>query len=137
MSARSAAVLTDDACATASRWFGDSMYPPAATEVASRVAVMTSCSVTPFARSRSGSTSTCSWRSRWPQIATLATPGIAMRRGRIVHRARVVSSICDSVFEETPIFMTRLKDDSGDRITGGRTAAGSVAATRVNRSWTS
>ena len=31
-------------------------------------------SVTPLARSRSGSTSTWSCRSRWPQIATLATP---------------------------------------------------------------
>ena len=60
-----------------------------------------------------------------------------MRRGRIVQRASVVSSICDNVFDDTPIFMTRLKDDSGDRITGGRTAAGRVAATRVNRSWTS
>ena len=42
-------------------------------------------SVTPWARSRSGSTSTWNCRSRWPQIATLATPGTAISRGRIVH----------------------------------------------------
>ena len=71
-------------------------------------------------RSRSGSTSTCSCRSRWPQIATLATPGTAIRRGRIVQRASVVNSICDKRFEVTPIFSTRLSEESGDSITGGR-----------------
>ena len=92
---------------------------------------------TPLARSRSGSTSTWNCRSRWPQIATLATPGIAISRGRIVQRASVVSSICESVFDDMPIFITRLSDDSGDRMTGGRATAGSVAATRASRSCTS
>ncbi len=36
-----------------------------------------------------------------------------------------------------PIFITRLSDDSGDRMTGGRAAAGSVGATRARRSCTS
>ncbi len=132
--ARSAASFTDETCATARRWLGVSMKPPAATEVASRVAVITSCSVTPLARNRSGSTSTCNCRSRCPQMATLATPGMAIRRGRIVHRVSVVRSTCDRVVDDTPIFMTRLSDDSGDKITGGRTAEGSVAATRDKRS---
>ena len=71
-----------------------------------------------LACSRSGSTSTCSCRSRWPQIATLATPGTAISRGRIVHSATVVMSICDSVFDVMPIFSARLSDESGDSSTG-------------------
>ena len=102
----------------------DEAARPAATR-RRRAAATTSSSVTPCARSRSGSTSTWNCRSRWPQIATLATPGIAISRGRIVHCASVVSSICDSVFDVMPIFSTRLSDDSGDSITGGRATAGS------------
>ena len=83
-------------------------------------ALTTASSVTPLSRSRSGSTSTWYCRSRWPQIATLATPGIAISRGRIVHFASIVRSICESVFDETPIFSSRLVDESGERITGGR-----------------
>ena len=48
-----------------------------------------------------------------------------MSRGRTVQRTRVVISVCDSVFDQTPIFSTRLVDDSGDRITGVRANAGS------------
>ncbi len=103
---------------------GPSMNPPAATDTASRVDVTTSCSVTPLARSRSGSTSTCSCRSRWPQMATLATPGTAISRGRTVQRASVVSSTCDRVVDDIPIFITRLSDDSGDRMTGGLRGGG-------------
>ena len=134
---RSPAVFTGEGCVTAIRWFGPSRNPPAVIDIASRVEVMTSCSVTPLARRRSGSTRTCSCRSRWPQIATFATPGTAMRRGRTVHRASVVRSICESKDDDMPIFMTRLRDDSGDMITGGRAAAGSVGATRASRSCTS
>ena len=83
-------------------------------------ALTTVSSVTPLVRSRSGSTSTWYCRSRWPQIATLATPGIDISRGRIVHFASSVRSICESVFDETPIFSSRLVDDSGERITGWR-----------------
>ena len=42
-----------------------------------------------------------------------------MRRGRIVHRVASFSSTCDRVFDDTPIFMTRLSDDNGDRMTVG------------------
>ena len=58
-------------------------------------------------------------------MATLATPGTAINRGRIVQRASSVISICESVFDETPILSSRLVDDSGDRITGGFATAGS------------
>ena len=108
------------------RWLGPSRNPPAVTDMASRVEVTTSCSVTPLARRRSGSTSTCSCRSRCPQIATFATPGTAISRGRTVHRASVVRSICESDDDDMPIFMTRLSEDSGDMMTGGCAAAGSV-----------
>ena len=134
---RSAAVFTGDVCVTAMRWLGPSRNPPAVTDMASRVDVTTSCSVTPFACSRSGSTRTCSCRSRCPQIATFATPGTAISRGRTVHRASVVRSICESEDDDMPIFMTRLSEDSGDMMTGGRAAAGRVGATRARRSWTS
>ncbi|MCG3163695.1 MAG: hypothetical protein JMDDDDMK_05140 [Acidobacteria bacterium] len=69
-------------------------------------------------------------------MATLATPGIAINRGRIVQRASVESSICESVFDETPIFIARLVDESGCKITGGRAAAGSCGATSANLSCT-
>ena len=70
-------------------------------------------------------------------MATLATPGMDIRRGRIVHRASVVTSIWDRRSDDMPIFMTRLSDDSGDRITGGSAAVGRLAAIRRRRSWTS
>ena len=59
-----------------------------------------------------------------------------MSRGRIVHLASVLISTCDSVSEVMPIFMTRLSEDSGESITGGRATAGSVAAARDSRSCT-
>lgn len=58
-----------------------SMKLPADTEVASRVAVITSCNVTPLARRRSGSISTRTCRLRCPQIATVATPPTRLRSG--------------------------------------------------------
>ncbi len=42
----------------------------------------------------------------------------------MVHRASVDSSICDRRSDVRPIFMTRLSDDSGDRMTGGCAAVG-------------
>ena len=45
-------------------------------------------------------------------------------------------STCVSVSEVMPIFMTRLSDDSGESMTGGRATAGSVAAARDSRSCT-
>ncbi len=50
---------------------------------------------------------------RSPRSPRRARPSAA---GRIVHRASIVSSICDSVFDDTPIFSTRLVDDSGGRM---------------------
>ncbi len=119
---------------TAIRWLGMSTNPPPATVAASVTALTMVSSVTPLRRSRPGSTSTWYWRSRWPQIATFATPGIAISRGRIVHFASRVRSICESVLDETPIFSSRLVEDSGERITGTRAAAGSRDASTANRS---
>ncbi len=60
-----------------------------------------------------------------------------MSRGRIVHLAIVVMSIWDSVLDERPIFMTRLVEDRGERMTGGLATLGSRGATWASRSWTS
>ena len=46
-------------------------------------------------------------------------------------------SICESVFDVTPIFIARLSDDSGDRRTGALATAGNPRLTRARRSWTS
>ena len=50
--------------------------------------------------------------------------------------ASTVRSICESVFDETPILSSRLVDESGERITGGRAAAGSRGASTASRSCT-
>ena len=134
--ARSSGASMAATCRTAIRWLGMSTNPPPETTEASVTALTTASSVTPLSRSRSGSTSTWYCRSRWPQIATFATPGIDISRGRIVHFARRVRSICESVFDETPIFSSRLVDDSGERITGLFAAAGSRAASTASRSCT-
>ena len=84
-------------------------------------------------RSRSGSTSTCSCLSRWPQMATLATPGTAINRGLTVQRTIVVISVCDSVGDVMPIFIRRLSDDSGASITGGCAVTGSCEGPSVAR----
>ena len=122
--ARSSALVMAPVWATASRWLGVSMKPPAPTAVACPAAATSASRDTWCVRRRSGSTRTCSWRSRCPQMATLATPGIAMSRGRTVHFARIVRSIWESVSEDTPIFITRLMDESGESITGERATAG-------------
>src|SRR5262249_164084 len=68
---------------------------------------------------------------------TLATPGTDIRRGRAVHRISVVISVWLRTFDQTPIFMTRLVDDSGERITGVFANAGSWPASVSKRSCTS
>ena len=84
--ARPSGVAIGRMCRTCSRWLGVSMNPPLPGVDASRKlsgetswelpVVLTICSsVTPARRSRAGSTCTWSWCSRWPQIATFATPG--------------------------------------------------------------
>ncbi len=134
--ARSSGDSMAAACRTAIRWLGMSTNPPPETTDESVTALTTASSVTPFSRSRSGSTSTWYCRSRWPQIATFATPGIDISRGRIVHFASRVMSICESVLDDTPIFSRRLVEDSGDRITGLFAAAGSRADSTASRSCT-
>ena len=124
------------ACRTAIRWLGMSTNPPPETTEASVTALTTASSVTALSRSRSGSMSTWYCRSRWPQIATFATPGIDISRGRIVHFASRVRSIWVSVFDETPIFISRLVDESGERITGRFAAAGSRDDSTASRSCT-
>ena len=98
--------------------------------------LMTWLSVTPRRRSFSGSTWTCSSRSRSPQIATFATPATPMRRGLTVHRAITDRSTLDNPSDETPIMSTRLEDESGWSIVGGRETFGRACAW-VRRSATS
>jgi hypothetical protein len=57
-------------------------------------------------------------------MATFATPGTPIRRGRIVQRARTDSSIGESFSDDSPIIMTRLVDDSGWSICGGLDTCG-------------
>ncbi len=137
IASRSSGRLIGERWRTAIRWFGPSMNPPAATAEASATALVTASTVTPFALSRSGSTSTWNCLSRWPQMATFATPGIAISLGLIVQRARVVRSICERTFDETPILSSRLVDDRGERITGGLATTGSRVASIASRSCTS
>jgi hypothetical protein len=91
-------------------------------------------------RSRSCFGSTCTWScwSRMPQIATFATPGTPIRRGRIVQRASTDLSIAETSSEERPIISTRLDDDSGWSTVGGSEMFGHAAAPIcVRRSCTS
>ena len=55
----------------------------------------------------------------------------------MVHLASSDRSICESVRDVTPIFITRLRLDSGERITGGLTTAGKRDAAIDSRSATS
>ena len=48
-----------------------------------------------------------------PQMATFATPGTPIRRGRTVQREITDRSIGESCFEESPIINTRLDDERG------------------------
>ena len=69
-------------------------------------------------------------------MATFATPGTAISRGRTVHRTIVVISVWDMVADVIPIFINRLSDDNGDNITGERALTGSWAAMVPSRSCT-
>ncbi len=70
-------------------------------------------------------------------MATLATPGTAISLGRMVHLASSERSICESFGDVTPIFITRLRLDNGERITGGLTTAGKRLEAIESRSATS
>ena len=97
---------------------------------------MTWSSDTSCARIRSGSTSTCGILIRSPQIITLATPGTRSKRARIVQYAIIDISVRGTVFEESPIFMTRPTLDTGGIITGGAAQVGIVGSTASRRSCT-
>ena len=144
--ASSAAVLIGDTCRTASRWLGASKNPPVPGLDASRKlreethselpAVLTTWFSETLSSFRCcGSTWTWSWRSRWPQMATLATPGTPRRRGLIVQRARTPMSMRESWSDDSPIISTRLVDDVGGSMTGGLDTLG-MAAGWFRRSWT-
>src|SRR5437016_8162817 len=69
-------------------------------------------------------------------MATLATPGTRSSRARIVQYEIIDISIRDRVSDESPIFMTRLVDDTGWIITGGAAHVGIVGITVSTRSET-
>ncbi len=129
------------------RWLGVSIKPPvpgtdASTKLkgddqsALAVVSMTLIRGTFFSCIRSGSARTWSCCSRWPQIATLATPGMPMSRGRMFQRARTDMSIKERSFEERPIIMARVMDERGCIIWGGFEAPGSATMASARRSWT-
>ncbi len=72
-----------------------------------------------------------------PQTATLATPGTPMRRGCTVQRAITDLSIGEMSFEDIPIIITRLDEDSGCSRVGGADTLGSACACvrRSSISW--
>ena len=133
-------------CCTPNRWLGVSTNPPVPgvdastklsgdTQSALPVDSISSVRVTSFERSRSGSTWTCSCRSRKPQTETLATPGMLISRGRICQRARTDICIVVTVFDDMAIIATRLVDEVGWTIIGGVPTLGRALAC-VIRSWT-
>ena len=135
--AMSSGVSIGIACSTPSRWLGLSIQPPepgddarrkdsGETHSASPAAVMMSSCDTRALRSLSGSKCTCNWRSRWPQIETLLTPGTPTSLGFMVQRASSESSVESILSDETPTIMKRLVADKGCRITGGVATLGSV-----------
>src|SRR4029079_16622245 len=70
-------------------------------------------------------------------MSTDATPGTRSRRGLLFQYAVFDSCIRLSSFDDTPIFMIRLVDDSGGIIQGGLDHVGRVGVTCASRSWTS
>ena len=130
-------MVTGSTCWIASRCVEVSTKPPVPGVDASRklsgdtnselpVVLITWPRVTPLARSLSGSTWTCIWRSRWPQMLTSATPGTPMRRGLIFQRASTERSVSERSFADRPTIITRLVEESGCSITGGVPTAGSA-----------
>ena len=69
-------------------------------------------------------------------MATFATPGMAISRGRMVHLASVLICTWVRSLEVNPIFITRLSEDSGESMTGARATDGRVATARSRRSCT-
>lgn len=86
---------------------------------------------------RPGSAST--WISFFvsPHMATLATPGTAKSRGRMLNRAILERSSGSTVLEVIPTCITRLVADTIGYIAGGAAHEGSVGAAAASRSWTS
>ncbi len=132
-------MVIGEKCWIPSRWFAVSMNPPVPGVDASTndngenhsalpVDSMTCSSETPRVRSRSGSTCTWSWRSRFPQMATFATPCTPIKRGAITQRASTDILIGDTLFDETPIIIARFVDDRGSSICGGFETFGSACA---------
>jgi hypothetical protein len=128
-----------ETCCTPIRWLGVSTKPPvpgvdASTKLSGethRALPVVSISwvrVTLAACSRAGSTCTCNCRSRWPQIDTCATPGMAMRRGRSCQRASTDISIRLAWSERRASIATRLVEAVGWTMTGGVPTLGSAAA---------
>ncbi len=72
-----------------------------------------------------------------PQIATLATPGTCSRRWRIVYWATVERSSGESVFDVSPICITRLVAETIGYSAGGDAHDGRVDDAAASRSWTS
>jgi hypothetical protein len=68
-------------------------------------------------------------------MATFATPGTPMSRGRIFQRASTDMFTWDTSCEDSPIMATRLADASGWIMIGGLPTFGSAWAW-VIRSWT-
>ena len=84
-----------------------------------------------------GSTPTWYALMRSPQMATFATPRTPSNRARIFQYAVIDMSSSDIVFDDSPIFMTRLVAESGCIMMGGAAQVGSVFCTVAIRSWTS
>ena len=133
---------------TPRRWLGDSMAPPvpmtepvenrsSPESTASAVVSITSSRATSCAAIFGGSTCTCIICSRSPQSATLATPGTASSRARIVQYAVIDIWIREWSFDVIPICIARPVAETGASMTGGAAQVGRVALTAVIRSWTS
>src|SRR6266545_7155891 len=69
-------------------------------------------------------------------MATLATPGTPIRRGGIFQRASTDIWISERSLDVRPIIITRLVDEVGCSITGGRDTWGISTAACVIRSAT-
>ncbi len=146
-SARCSGEKTGESKWMTSRWLGVSSMPSMRVFApcvylrrpksrASEVVSMTSSSVTSWARMRPGSTCTCSDLILSPQIGMFATPGTDMRRNLIVQYAIIERSIGSWVFDDSPIFMTRLVDDSGCRMIGMPADCGRLEIPSFTRSCT-
>src|SRR5918998_1795654 len=98
---------------------------------------MTCCRLTSCWTNFFGSTCTCRWGRRSPQMATWATPGTRNNRARIFQYAIVDMSVRFTVSEVSPIFMIRLVEDSAGIMNGGLAQVGRVAVIWASRSATS